>query len=742
MKSHAIRAATVLILLSGFARPSWAAPDGGAGLAAAGALIARVLPEDAAAFRIESLPSDAGRDVFEVEGSGGKIVLRGNSGVSIASALNCYLKEIARCDLTWCGSNLALPHPLPGVPSRIRRVSPYRYRYYLNYCTFSYSMAWWDWDRWQREIDWMALNGINLPLALTGQNAVLRRVYRGLGFSDADLAGFFSGPAYFAWFWMGNLDGWGGPLPAGAMDRQEALQKRILARERELGMTPVLPAFAGHVPPGFGARFPKAVLKRTRWNGDFPEVALLDPSDPAFVEIGRRILAEEVRTFGTDHFYSADTFNENRPPRADPTFLAAASRQVYRSMAAADPRAVWVMQGWLFQNDRDFWRPDRVKALLDGVPDDRMVVLDLFADAAPAWKWTGAFCGKPWIWCMLHNFGGRTAMSGRFPVIAADPAAALADPKTGRLQGIGLAPEAIGQNPVVYELMLENAWTDRPIEVSAWLRGYVRRRYGADNPDARAAWDILARTAYSGRLERAPESIVTARPTFEPDANFTHTELGYDPRALLPAWDHLIAASAALGRSDGFRYDLVDLTRQVLANRADELQQDLARDWAAGDLGSFRSGSRRFLALIDDLDRLLATRREFLLGPWLEAARRLGTDPEEGDLFERNARDQITLWGGPQSTLHDYAAKQWSGLLEAFYKPRWERFLAQREQALRSHARFDQDAFERRLGQWEWQWVNGRERHAQGPTGDPVAIARELYARYRPAPAGSRGPST
>ena len=34
--------------------------------------------------------------------------------------------------------------------------------------TASYSSAFWDWRRWEREIDWMALHGVNLPLAFTG----------------------------------------------------------------------------------------------------------------------------------------------------------------------------------------------------------------------------------------------------------------------------------------------------------------------------------------------------------------------------------------------------------------------------------------------------------------------------------------------------------------------------------------------------------------------------------------------
>jgi len=158
--------------------------------------------------------------------------------VSIASALHYYLKNFANCQITWNGTNLNLPKTLPVVRKKVQIKTPYKYRYNLNYCTFNYTMSWWNWERWQKEIDWMAMNGINMPLAITGQNSVWSRVYKRLGFTDKDLEGFFSGPAYFNWFWMGNLDAWGGPLPQSWMKGHEELQKKILERERSLGMTP------------------------------------------------------------------------------------------------------------------------------------------------------------------------------------------------------------------------------------------------------------------------------------------------------------------------------------------------------------------------------------------------------------------------------------------------------------------------------------------------------------------------
>ena len=99
----------------------------------------------------------------------GKVVLRGDSGVSIASALNHYLKRYCHSHFSWNGDQINLPKPLPSVKdNKIHIINPNKYVVYFNYCTFNYSSPWWDWKRWEREIDFMALNGINVPLAVTG----------------------------------------------------------------------------------------------------------------------------------------------------------------------------------------------------------------------------------------------------------------------------------------------------------------------------------------------------------------------------------------------------------------------------------------------------------------------------------------------------------------------------------------------------------------------------------------------
>ncbi|WP_407429480.1 alpha-N-acetylglucosaminidase [Arcticibacter sp.] len=704
------------------------APD----LKPAADLIKRVLPKYADRFKIVYIPKEDNKDVFELETEGSKVVLKGNNGVSIASAFNYWLKNYAHCDISWNGSNLNIPKPFPLVSEKVRKVTPYKYRHYLNYCTFNYTASWWDWERWQWEIDFMAMNGINMPLALTGQNSIWDKVYRSMGFGDQDMDAFFSGPAYFNWFWMGNLDAWGGPLSKDFMKFHEDLQKQILARERELGMTPVLPSFTGHVPPSFKEKFPEVKLNTTQWGINVAPVYVLDPETPLFTEIGKKFLEELTRTFGTDHLYSADTFNEMIPPSNDSLYLNGMAKKIFNSMTAVDTQATWVMQGWMFLDKPNFWQPTQMKALFSAVPEDKLIVLDLNSEVYPVWSRTEAFYGENWIWNMLHNFGGRVSMYGDMEKIAKDPADALNDPKSGKMVGIGLTMEAIEQNPAIYALMFENVWRKERIPLGDWLKDYAHRRYGSRNPEAEKGWEILEKTVYGHQPWWGTSSIITGRPTFEKETTWTYTHIPYNSLELFGALEHFIAASGNLRKSEGFQYDLVDITRQVLANYSNVLQQDFAKDYHNKDIRAYLEKRNRFLQLIDDMDKLLATRKDFLLGRWLNEARRRGSNDREKDLFEKNARDLITLWLDKDCNIHEYAAKEWSGMLRGFYKPRWEKFFAYVDECDASGKAPDMKQFEENIKHWEWSWVNANEPYTEKPTGDPVNVALAMFKKYAP----------
>jgi len=723
------------ILAAGAAPP---ACGDGTGEAAA-ALAQRVLGERAAEFTFESMPQSDGRDVFEVSCSDARALVRGSNPVAMATGLNWYLKYHCHACVSWVGDQLKLPRPLPSVEP-FRKATPCRCRYYFNYCTFSYTMAWWDWARWEREIDWMALNGINMPLSVTGQEAVWQAVYRDLGLSDEAINRFFVGPAYLPFGWMGCMDGWGGPLSQAWIDAHRGLEQQIVARERELGMTPVLQGFTGHVPPELKQVFPEIRLKQLpKWCG-FPGTHFVDPTDPLFVRIGKAFVEEQTRQYGTDHLYASDTFIEMSPPSDDPAFLDAMGKAIYEAMAAADPDAVWVMQGWVFVNNPKFWKPPQAKALLGAVPDERMILLDLYCDTRPAWNKTEAFYGKPWVWCIIHNFGGKLGMWGDLAVIAEGPPAAWASPERGRLSGVGMMMEGIEQNPIVYDLMMEMAWRDGPPDLDAWVRDYARRRYGGSNAKAEEAWSLLRRTVYG--TGHSPSPVVCARPGPTAPRGARRASPPYDVPTLLRAWQALTECSGELEDLATYQHDLVDVARQVLMDLSNVFYADMLDAYHAHDREAFGEAAGRFRQLIRDVDALLATRREFLLGMWIADARRWGQTEQEKRHYEWNARNQITLWGPRDGVLHEYARKEWAGLLTGFYLPRWDMFIERIDRALATGAAFDADAFGQDVRAWEEAWTHGTETYAAEPVGDAVAEARRALEQYGPMVAEVYKPET
>jgi alpha-N-acetylglucosaminidase len=632
-------------------------------------LIARVLPAHHRQIQTETIEDKNGNDVFEIESIMGKIVLRGNNHISKASALNWYLKYYCHVQQSWCGDNMDLPKILPSVKDKVHITSPYKDRVYLNYCTFNYSMSWWTWERWEKEIDWMAMKGINMPLAVTGQEAVWQNTLRKYGMSDEEIRAFLVGPAYSAWQWMTNIESIFGPLPQQWIDRSVDLGKRIIQRERELGMTPILQGFTGFVPIKLMDKQPQAnIIKKPIWYFVGQGTAQLDPLDPLFAKMSTTFIQEQTKLFGTNHIYAADPFHESKPPKEGDEYLAAVGKAVYETTIAVDPQAIIAMQTWSMK-----------KPIVQAIPENKILMLDL---NTAKWKGSEAFWGKPWVAGVIHNFGGNTAMGGDLDAVLGRYPDLLANKATKKIQGIGMFPEAIEHNPVIYEAASEMAWYTKKPDTKEWLHGYLKSRYGSlDNPTI-AAWDILLATAYGKYgVETFRESAICARPALlvngaSPNGAL-NSEKNYRFKSLWEAIELLKNANAQIRNKDTYKYDLVDLMRQSMADLAIPIQQQMANAYRKNEAESFANYSKQFLDLMDDFDELLGNRKEFLLGKWIADARAVGKTSQEKDLYEKNARSLITIWGpyDPNAMQYDYSARQWNGMVSDYYKPRWSKYI-------------------------------------------------------------------
>ena len=689
-------------------------------------LLERIDPGASKKFVIQ-LQKNADKDFFELDQKGDKVVVRGNTYVNIATGLNWYLKYYAGIQLTWNDMQADLPEALPKVPHPERHETNLGLRYDFNYCTYSYTMAFWDWARWEKEIDWMALHGINLPLAAVGQECVWRNMLLQLGYTKDEINRFIAGPAFLAWWAMNNLEGWGGPNPDSWYEQQEALQKKILKRMREYGIKPVLPGYSGMVPHDANKKLGLNVTEPALWNG-FTRPAFLMPTDSRFAEIAALYYKELEKLFGKADYYSMDPFHELE--NAEDVDFDAAGKAVLNAMRKANPKAVWVIQGWT-ENPR----PEMIKNMKNG----DLLILDLFSECRPMWgipsiwKRDKGYEQHDWLFCMLENFGGNVGLHGRLDQLLNNFYLTKNNPLAEHLKGIGLTMEGSENNPMMFELMCELPWRPEKITKEAWLKEYLVARYGVKDEKIEQAWEILANGIYNcpfGNNQQGPhESIFCGRPSMNnfQVSSWSKMENYYDPTSTEDAARLMLEVADKYRGNNNFEYDLVDIVRQALSDRGRIVYNQAIADFKSFDKRSYARHSKEFLDLLLAQDRLLATRSEFRVGRWINQARSLGNTPEEKDLYEWNARVQITTWGNrtcaDEGGLRDYAHKEWNGILKDFYYKRWEAWWKMLQGVL--------DGGEMQEIDWyamEEPWTLQHNPYKTEAEGDCIDTAREVFS--------------
>ena len=640
-------------------------------------------------YRIEFRQTEDSTERYCIKADGNKVVIEGSTASAMAVGLNRYLNDICHTTVSWYADDpVAAPEKQPLPAEAIEGRALVKDRFFLNYCTFGYTMPWWQWKDWERFIDWMALQGVNLPLAITGQEAVWQKVWRQFGLTDEEIRAYFTGPAYLPWHRMCNIDGVDGPLPQGWIDGQARLQEQILQRERELGMRPVLPAFAGHVPAKIKELYPEAVITDVaRWCR-FPEenrCHFLSPSDSLYGRIQETFLKEQTRLFGTDHIYGFDLFNEVPPPSWEPEVLAEIGHGAYESVAKVDPEAQWLQMGWLFYNDSRHWTSENVKAYLEAVTMGKVTILDYYTENVPVWKQTEKFYGQPYIFCYLGNFGGNTRLAGPFRKESERITEALTE---GGASGIGCTLEGFGINQWFYEYVMGRAW-NTGVADNDWLAGLDARQGAPEGFWQQMADDIYLRGSFS----EGP--LPCGRPCDEGYQHWTvinHTP--YDNVTLERLLERLKSSPQAS------KADVTAIECQVLGNHFATLRDNFVKACRAGDKEDANAEGASMIGLLNKLDSLAATQPYLSAERWLEDASAWGTTPQEKQYYRDNAWHLLTIWGDTP-TLNDYANRLWSGLIQAYYLPRWQLYIQMHLDCLESGQQYSAEAFDAACRQLE-----------------------------------------
>jgi alpha-N-acetylglucosaminidase len=662
------------------------AQSGDAELEPARAALRRLLPTLASEITLLPLPGAEGRDTFRITGAAGHIRVEATTNGAALFGVNWYLKYVAHLQLSTNGDQLAIRGSLPAPAEAIEHSALYPYRYALNQNSDGYSTPYWGWMRWQREIDLLAASGINAMLIERGMDTVLYQTFRDFGYSDAATRNWITQPAHQNWQLMGNMCCFNGPISRTLLAKRARSAKRIVARLRELGITPVLPGYYGMIPADFAERHPEAhIVAQGNWNG-FARPAWLDPRDPLFAKVAASFYRHERELFGDTSIYDMEIFQEGGASGDVP--VAAAAHRIQQALNDAHPNAMWMLLGW---------QANPSPELLSGADRDHLLIVDLDQGRSPRETRESDFRGARYLFGGLWAFGGRTTLGGNLYDYAVRlPAMGTREGST--MAGTAVFPEGLDTNPVVFDLFTEMAWRKEPVDLRNWIEDYASRRYGGYDDHAQNAWKILMQTAYGqradgvldhGERDAAPESLFDAQPaltaktasTWSPDA------LRYDPAQLNQAFAELLQVNASLQISETYKYDLVDVGRQALANWSRQTLPQIKDAFDRRDRSRFQALTERWLFMMDLEDQLLATNRYFLLGVWMNSVAPWAENNRERRQLEYDARSILTTWGdrhASESGLHDYGNRDWSGLTHDFYRMRWQVFFTNLESSMES----------------------------------------------------------
>ena len=696
-------------------------------------VLRRVMPQLASQFNLVLAPRPDHKDFFRVTGTAGHILVEGGTLPTLLYGVNWYLKYVAHLQVSTNGVQLGnVGLTLPAPHEAIEKQALYPWRYALNENVDGYSAPYWDETRWQREIDILALSGMNAVLIERGTDLVLYKTFRDAGYSDEAIRKWITQPAHQNWQLMGNMCCFDEPISLELLKKRAFSAQRLIASLRRLGITPVLPGYYGIVPADFATLHPGAhVIKQGDWNG-FTRPGWLDPRDPNFDKLAESFYRHQHEMFGDSKIYDMEIFQEGGDAGDVP--VGDGARRVQAALQKAHPGALWMLMAW---------QKNPTQELLSALDTSHLIIPDIEQGRIPRENREAEFRGASWLYGGLWEFGGRTTMGAplydyavRFPE--------MAKPPSSRIAGIALFTEGLDTNPIAFDLYTEMAWHSAPVELIPWTDAYITRRYGAEDEHGRKAWQILLKTAYGyradgnmdhGERDASQESLFNAQPslTATRSSSWSPDVLRYNPADLAPALTEMLQVAPRLRASETYQYDLVDVARQVMANESRKMLPALKAAYDAKDKAAFAQLTAQWMRRMQLQDKLLATNQYFLLGLWLSYLPAWSSSPQELDRLNYDARSILTTWGDRKASeygLHEYGNRDWAGLTGDYYMPRWKTYFDSLSVSLKTGEPpkpIDWYAFGDR-------WNHSQQTYRATPQGDSYAAAVEVARELKLAP--------
>lgn len=610
-------------------------------------LIKRNTPRIADQFVLKTIDSDNGYDCYEIYSEDKKVVLAGNSPLSQAMAYYDYLGRYHGVVITSGDYDISTISSAPLPEGKINRTIKRKIRAMTSYEAFSLSGNFRGFDRWEKEIDFMAMHGFNRALQPVGFDGVLFRTLTDIGMPENFCLEFSSGPAFLMNQLTGNIAGTNSVNSKEYLERKITVGKLISDRERSLGIEPIFPAAIPSVPFSLRKKYIKMdIFKAPMWH-NFPPIFFIRPKNAFFSVFNKKFLTVQREALGETHSYIFEGVYES-DKKGYNSHLADLGKALEEMLNEFDKDAVCYLH--TSSINADFFK---------SCSGDKYI----FLDDCEMSKNSDILSDKKYIPEVSGNRYGRTGIYGNVQKLCDNPFA------NSELGG-ALAFDTFDVNPVYCAAALKAITAADSFERDDFIRDFCTKRYKTDSfsDDIISLIDLCSSDECTG-------SIICARPC----TNVKHTapydtmERSYDFHKLYPIAQRIINSEDK--KIDAMRADIQSIVRQFLSDLAYPVYIKATEFFREKNVRNFEQASNLFLEICEDIDRLLRTREETNFCTKYVEAQELGSSQEEKESLQINFLLLHTIWGPfDHSILYDTVWNEWGGMVKDYYEARWHMY--------------------------------------------------------------------
>ena len=625
--------------------------------------IERLAPGVKDNFTYEITEKTTEQDFYGYKAKDGKIHLFGTDKVCVAKAFGKYLENCLGIKITPCTAARPAITETPLPAEEFSAYIPQKLRVFGDYTLYSNDAWKWSFEDWENFLDILAINGINMAVNLVGNEGVYFYTLIKMDFPQELALEFISGPAFYSWQMSNRFYNYVPNKSFEHIERSLDTGKRIVERMKELGITPILSTFSGLVPDITTRLFGgKEITIDDKWAA-FPKTYKFRIDTVNFRRFFIKYLEIQQEYIGTSDYYLCNQLCASTvgTKKKEVAYIESSAKALDKAADFFNENATLVFTSEGYR-----------KEFVSGIRRCNTLVLDIDSTLH---KITDGFDGCEFVLGNSQHNNSHNSMQGDIEEVADNPYLECSK-NYPNLAGVGLFPENLRQNPMFFALSFDVLTESEKIDLNEWYKKYEIARYGKTDDGAEERISLYRKTCYSKEHSAVPVgSAICTRPTL----NLRHTGL-YDRVQSLYDNADLLKIFRSLEKldcdTDGYKYDLVNITKQLLDNKAFPLHGEIATHYRDRKMEPFEEKTKKFLELIDDTNEVLVTHRLFNASCYIDELKKIAKNEDELTYFIINFIASIGLWGPmiEDNQRYDYGWQLLGNFLPCYQKIRWQKF--------------------------------------------------------------------